>query len=141
MEDEIYWSRWRRPDNNLPQVIMYIKKLANGKWTIPEIAPFSGVVSDGGPVFNLKGDKLFFYSKRDCNRNEVPQNNIWYVERRGVNWSDPVKITSTINTDQLQAGPYLAENNNLYFINYRELSPGKMALARTEYVDGTYTTP
>ena len=34
-EDEIYWSRWRRPDTGLPQVIMHIKKLENGRWTAP----------------------------------------------------------------------------------------------------------
>ena len=117
---------------------MYIKKIADGRWTLPEIAPFSGVVSDGGSTFNYTGDKLFFYSKRVLTEKEVPNNNIWYTERIESSWSDPIKITSKVNTDKLQAGPSIAQNNNLYFINYKENTPGNMALARAEYVNGEY---
>lgn len=139
--DEIYWSRWRRPDGSLPQVIMYIRKISENEWTLPEIAPFSGMVSDGGPTFNFSGDKLFFYSKRDLIEKQVQTNNIWYVKRENSSWSNPIKITSNVNTDKLQAGPSLAKNNNLYFINYRDNTPGKMALARAEFINGTYSKP
>ena len=66
----------------------------------PEIAPFSGEVSDGGPVFNYSGEKLFFYSKRNLNDKDTPQNNIWYVERReivGVIQSNLPLISTQIN--------------------------------------------
>lgn len=137
--DEMYWSRWRRPDSGLPQVIIHSFKQSDGTWSVPKIASFSGQFSDGGPVFNYKGDKLFFTSKRDVDPSKATINNIWYIERLDTQWSAPKKLASNINNNLLQACPSLAKNNNMYFMYGCENRPGNMAIAISQYEHGTYT--
>ena len=39
----------------------------NGKWSTPEVAPFSGQFSDADPFITLDGERLFFISTRPVN--------------------------------------------------------------------------
>ena len=39
----------------------------NGKWTTPEVAPFSGQFSDADPFITANGERFFFISTRPVN--------------------------------------------------------------------------
>ncbi|NHJ03371.1 MAG: hypothetical protein EAX90_00980 [Candidatus Heimdallarchaeota archaeon] len=116
---EFYWSRWRRPDEGLPQVIMCMKQ-ENGIWSKPEIASFSGKYSDGGPIFSYDGQKIFFYSKRPNLKSEQNDNNIWFVKRTPKGWSEVIKLDAPINSEKNQASPSIAKNGTLYYCNYSD---------------------
>ena len=80
-------------------VILISRQDAEGNWSEPEIAPFSGHYSDVDPLMSPDGKRIFFCSKRPRPGNEEPRDaDIWYVDRQGDGWSDPIHLDSTVNT-------------------------------------------
>src|ERR1044071_8310684 len=50
------------PDLSLRVIVM--SRFEKGKWTTPEVAPFSGEYTDNDPCFSPDGTKLYFASRR-----------------------------------------------------------------------------
>jgi hypothetical protein len=87
-ETEVYWSLFERQK----QTVVFAR-LERGRWTRPAIAPFSGTYSDGGPCFTRDGKRLYFYSERPLpGAPGVLKDDLWYVERTGVGWSEPRNV-------------------------------------------------
>lgn len=144
---EMWWSRWRLPLDmeRYPQVIIFIT-FEKGRWSQPKVAPFSGRYRDGGPAFSADGNKLFFYSRRplEDGKDEMPENDIWLVERTGDGWSSPKNLGPTVNSPFVEATPSLAANGNLYFTSTRvqyDDSIGNSDIFVSELIDGEYTEP
>src|SRR5690242_21226043 len=51
-------------------IVICVSRYANGKWSKPEIAPFSGQYIDFGPSISPDGSKLFFASVRPVDGKE-----------------------------------------------------------------------
>ncbi|MBD3168480.1 MAG: hypothetical protein GF307_03285 [candidate division Zixibacteria bacterium] len=61
----------------------YVK---DGKWSLPRAAGFSSLdTRDDVPIFAPDGNRLYFLSRRG-------PSGIWYIERLGNSWSEPVYI-------------------------------------------------
>jgi len=144
---EMWWSRWRLPHDldKYPQVIIFIK-VENCKWSQPRVAPFSGKYRDGGPALSHDGNKIFFYSRRPLEEKTeaMHDNDIWYVERNGDSWSQPINLGLTVNSPFMDATPSLAANGNLYFTSNRNQyddPTGNNDIFVSEYRDDVYTEP
>ena len=138
---EIYWSLWRRPDEGLPQVIVFVHKEGE-EWSAPQTAPFSGIYNDGGPVFSSDGQRLYFYSKRPSPRANEPENlDIWFVQKDIKGWSTPINIETPINTEKLEVSPSIASDGTLYFVTNHEGVEGGMGIYCSEYSDDRYLEP
>ncbi|WP_395373608.1 TolB family protein [Marinicella sp. W31] len=70
-------------------------------WEGPQIASFSGKYSDADPIFSPDGKRVYFISKRPIQDGleEKPDFDIWYVERNGFDWSEPVHMGAPINSE------------------------------------------
>src|SRR5450755_2237179 len=77
---------------------------AHGRWTTPEIAPFSGRYHDLGPAFAPAGSRLYFISDRPNGDPEKHDLNIWYVERIPSGWSEPEPLGAPINSPANEYG-------------------------------------
>ncbi len=138
---EIYWSLWRRPDEGLPQVIVFVRQEGK-RWSKPQTASFSGTYSDGGPVLSQDGQRLYFYSKRPSPRaGKIANNDIWSVQRTPGGWSTPQNIGSPVNTKRLEAAPSVTMDGTLYFVGYHQGVAGEMGIHRSKCVDGQYMKP
>jgi Tol biopolymer transport system component len=119
---EMWWSRWRLPldMDRYPQVIVFIRS-ENGRWSKPEVAPFSGRYRDGGPAFSPDGRRIYFYSRRPVEEDTATMhdNDLWYVERIENEWGPPVHLGQPVNSPFVEATPCLAANGNLYFTSDR----------------------
>jgi hypothetical protein len=96
---EMFFSVYENYD--YPQKIK-VMRLVDGVWTAPELAPFSGVYQEGGPVFSPDGNRLYFYSKRPrrAGGEQTEDSDIWFVARTTTGWSEPINIGGPINTDE-----------------------------------------
>ena len=56
----------------------------NGKWSTPEVAPFSGQFSDADPFITLDGQRFFFISTRPVNGKAKEDTDIWMIEWRRI---------------------------------------------------------
>ncbi len=122
-------------------LILHSKKI-NDKWAIPEVAPFSGQYADFEPSFSPDGLRLYFSSNRPKEVGTEQQNfDIWYVEKSGDQWGDPVNVGSPVNTDKNEFYPSVARNGNLYYTASYSQNVRREDIYVSRFVEGTYTEP
>ncbi len=114
----------------------------DGRWTPPEIVPFSGGpgVIDFEPAFSPDGERLYFLSSRPDGEEPVGDQDIWFVERTGEGWGAPVNLGEPVNTDGGEFFPSLTGDGTLYFTHN---DPGSQLnqIFRSRQVEGTFQEP
>jgi Tol biopolymer transport system component len=135
--DLFYTLQW---SYGLFSVILHSKKI-KGEWTRPETAWFSGRFNDLEPAFSPDGSKLFFTSNRPLKESDSSEKDydIWYMQKKGNSWENPVNAGTLINTDKDEFYPSLAKNGNLYFT--RENGESKDDIFLSLFKDGNYEMP
>jgi hypothetical protein len=124
---------------------IYVSRNQGGKWSAPELAPFSGRGRDFDPVLTRDGRTMFFISDRPVTPG-IPKHDydVWSVQRTAHGWSEPRNLGAPVNgtsaqgeTDEVFAAP--AEDGSLYIAS---IAPeGGMAIYRSKQVDGRYQPP
>lgn len=112
----------------------------DGAWTQPEVAPFSGQYSDADPFVSPDGKRLFFISRRPVPGFTRREPHLWYVERNGTSWSEPVNI-AVLNGEAGEYYPSVASDGTLYFATVRPGGLGRNDLYRSRLVGGAYQEP
>ena len=119
---EIYYQLWGEP---FPVIV--VMKEENGRWTEPEVAPFSGQIIEG---YNMSpdGKKMFICSQLPLSGQGEPSEDwrVWITEKNENGWGELIVLKPSIF-----GYPAVAENGNLY------LATGDIWIS--EYVDGDYT--
>lgn len=123
--------------------IAYIKRLGN-TWSKPKVVSFSGVFKDLEPFLSPDGLKLFFASNRNVTSTDVKNDiDIWYVKRSTLNdeWSDPINVGLTINTNKNEFYPSVTNNGDLFFTAEYSDSKGKEDIYVSRFINNKYTKP
>ena len=109
---EFYFTQVR----NDSFTIMF-SKYNKGKWTVPTVAPFSGVYNDFEPCISPNGQQFYFASMRPSEFKEEMKNDIdiWIMSRENGSWSHPKLLTETINTNCMEYYPSVSIKGSLYF--------------------------
>jgi ankyrin repeat protein len=114
---EVYWSAYSRGNQ-----FIYWMRLEKGRWTAPELAPFSGKYHDGNPAFSPDGKRLYFDSSRPLEKNgKTKDEDIWYLEKRGTGWSEPINAGPQINGKGDEKFVSITRGGTLYFKILRDL--------------------
>ncbi len=130
--------------------VIAVCRLVDGKWTGPEIAPFSAdpAYLNLEPCISPDGKKFFFLSTRPSRPDLKPAagwayQDIWVMDRLENGWSEPKNLGAPVNTDKPEYFPSVARNGTLYFIREEggEGQEGKQAVYRSRLKDGQYTEP
>jgi Tol biopolymer transport system component len=132
----IYFTR--RIDRKGNEAIMF-SKLANGKWTAPETAPFSGKFYDKEPMLAPDGKRIFFASTRPNGRDAKANFDIWMAEKTAAGgWSEPKNLGANVNSSGYDNYPSIAADGTLYFASVRQDGRKDNDLYRSRLVDGEY---
>ncbi len=127
--------------NRRDSEFIYVSRLENGKWSAPELAPFSGKYFDKEPFVSPDGKRIFFASLRPVD-GVAPKNNrdfnIWFVEKTASGWSEPMSAGPAVNSQAYENYPSVAANGTLYFAGEREGGKGGNDLYRARLVNGKY---
>src|SRR5262245_60380599 len=122
--------------------IIVFSELKNGKWTEPEVAPFSGRYRDGTPFISPDGKRLFFNSVRPVDGKTAKRDlDIWFVEKTANGWGEPQNLGLPINTADHETSPSVTADGTLYFSSNRAGTRGGSDIYRSRLVDGKYTEP
>ncbi len=118
-----------------------VSHFRDGKWSQPEVAPFSGQYSDADPFITADGSKLFFISNRPLKPGDKPKEDmdIWMMTKEGSGWSSPVNLGAPVNTNGSEWYPTVAADGTLYFGSDRDGGHGRTDLYRSRFVDGKYS--
>lgn len=131
------------------QKTIMVSHKANGRWSQPQIASFSGHWFDQDPVVAPDGSYLLFDSDRPTKPGGTPLrqhyfaggpgpgSNIWRVDREDGRWGDPKWLGPTINNDVFIDFASIAADNTLYFIRF-DAREKLMQIWRARYRDGRY---
>lgn len=135
--DEIYYSI-SGMDYSKSQIMF--TKTVNGIWTIPAMASFSNIGINLHPAFSNDGNRLYFSSNRPCGKTNglVNDFDIWFVERVGNVWSEPLRVSNKINTDDNEASPSLMEDGTIYFERIASNHKGEMDVWLSHFKNGEY---
>jgi hypothetical protein len=117
-------------------------KEVDGKWTTPELAPFSGSTTflDAEPHISPDGQRFYFLSTRPQEGQEpMPgwsYQDIWVMDRTDEGWGDPYNLGPPVNTDAGEFFPSSTLDGTLYFT--REVGEQQQAIFRSRLVEGAY---
>jgi Tol biopolymer transport system component len=136
--------------NNLSDYVVLVSHLDAGRWSAPEVAPFSGQWRDLAPVISADGHTLIFSSSRPLPGMAAPPDGLWNganhpgkggnlyrMEWKGGEWGPPVRLPATVNRSTGVFSPSIAADGSLYFMEaYGEGT--RFRLFRSQYKDGSY---
>ena len=123
-------------------------KLVDGRWTKPEIAPFSS----NSDYLNLEphitpdGEHFYFLSTRPPPGDELADEeirawvfqDIWAMDRVGDGWGEPYNPGPPINTDAPEFFPSVTRDGTMYFTRGADDSQDSY-IYRSRLVNGEYT--
>lgn len=136
---EIYYSGVIGANHNF-SAILVVKRI-EGRWSKPEVAPFSGNYMDLEPAISPDGQRFFFMSNRPGPGVTEPlgSEDIWVMERTAEGWSEPANLGPPVNTEAPEFFPSVTLDGTLYFTRRGE---GRAeTIFRSRLVDGAYTEP
>jgi Tol biopolymer transport system component len=116
-------------------------RLRDGRWSTPEVVPFSGRYSDADPFVTADGSKLYFISNRPIDGKPKEDLDIWVVEKKRDGWGEPRNLEAPVNSPGAEWFPTIAADGTLYFGSDREGGKGRTDLWRARLVDGKYAQP
>ncbi|HEV2146315.1 MAG TPA: hypothetical protein VGR37_02770 [Longimicrobiaceae bacterium] len=116
--------------------------LRDGRWTEPQVAPFSGRYGDADPIVSPDGSKLFFISRRPLAPGAPPRGDfdIFYVARQGSGWGEPRHVPGA-SSPGAEHYASVAADGTLYVAAVRPDSRGQGDVYRVPFVDGEYGEP
>lgn len=124
--------------------VMWImmSRFRDGRWTEPEIAPFSGGYSDIDPTISVDGKKLIFASTRPLSGTAAREDfDLWMVDKTADGWSAPRHLGDKVNSTGSESTTSLTADGTLYIGS--SARPGGVPgagrhLYRSRFVDGAY---
>jgi len=126
-------------DKTVPPHYLYIiceSHLVNGKWSAPEVMPFSGIYRDSDPVLSADGNTMYFASDRPVNGKDEHRFQIWQVKRLGEKWGEPTLVPGVINSEESQVFASVTNDGTMYFTSSRK--NGQYDIYRSKLMNGKY---
>jgi dipeptidyl aminopeptidase/acylaminoacyl peptidase len=131
---------------------IFLSLNTTGKWSVPEVAKFSGKYRDLEPAFSTDGKYVIFASNRpfkpDMARLDGHYNgevfrlgggNLWKAAMTPKGITDPERLPDEINSSSSVFSPALTGDGSLYFM--RADSGLKFHIYRSQLKNGNYETP
>lgn len=141
---EAYWNLMVTPRTDgysIPRLL--VSRLRDGRWTYPQIAPFTGEGRDADvPCFTPDGKRLYFMSRRLLPGETRPTGeHIWFMERERDGWSEPRPVDETVNRFPLHWQFAVDKDYNLYIHANVSGGLGDSDLYFARYAGGRYLEP
>jgi tetratricopeptide (TPR) repeat protein len=117
------------------------KKSSSGKWGVTK--KIEGDVNssyfESSATVTKDGNRLYFISER---LGGMGQSDIYYVEKKGREWSEAKNIGPVINTEFDERMVFIhPDGNTLFFSSDGHPSLGGFDIYKSNLVDGKWTTP
>jgi len=111
--DMVIFNRTSADRNN---IMMMTSEFKDGSWTEPAVLSFTGPHRDVDPWFSSDGSRLYFSSNRPAAEGQEPGNwDTWYVERHGMEWSEPMRLGPEVNTEAAEIFVSVTDDGTLFF--------------------------
>jgi hypothetical protein len=139
---EFYFAKLN-PTTTFPRIgLLCVSHWKDGKWTTPEVLPFSGKNLDFPPRLSPDGQTMYFASSRVPPGMKAHVLRIWKVAKTKDGWGEPEPLPAPINApeDRWNWGASVTKDGTLYFASDRE-QRGRAKIYRSRFVNGFYQEP
>jgi hypothetical protein len=111
---------------NFSRWTIFVSRYEDGRWSQPEVAPFSGQYQDADPYISADGKHFYFISDRPIETGGERQSHhdIWVMDQTDSGWSAPRHLPAPVNSDADSYYPIALKNGTLYFGSERKDSKG-----------------
>jgi hypothetical protein len=111
---------------NFSRWTIVVSRYNDGRWSEPEVAPFSGQYQDADPYITADGKHFYFLSDRPVETGGERQahHDIWVMDKTASGWSAPRHLPAPVNSDADEWYPIVLKNGTLYFGSQRKDSNG-----------------
>jgi hypothetical protein len=120
---------------------VYVMGIENGRWSMPQIAPFSEY-SPYNFTVGPDDQTLYFTTLKSPDKTTHmfgEQANIWAVTLEMDGWTEPVMMGRSINTEQYYENyPSVTNDGTIYYMSRREVGAGRTDVWRSRNLDGVY---
>ena len=95
---------------------LYFSEKKGGKWSVPVNLgeKVNSVAWDAQPTLSADGNELIFASKRTGGKGMA---DLWSTKKTAGNWSTPVNLGDSINTEYEENGAFLHPDGNTLFFS------------------------
>ncbi|MCP4725530.1 MAG: hypothetical protein GY863_10860, partial [bacterium] len=123
--------------------LILVSKNVDGRWTEPEVAPFSRGMEYMilEPAISPDGSKFYFLSNRPdtaAGETEGGDQDIWVMDREGDSWGEPYNPGLPINSDGAEFFASETNDGTMYFTRVVRGTRGNK-IYRSRKVNGEYT--
>jgi Tol biopolymer transport system component len=116
-----------------------LSRFADGRWSEPEVAPFSGQYRDADPFITADGSQLFFISSRPVDGRPKRDLDIWVIDLQPIGGrGEPHRVPGDVNSDANEWFPTMAGDGTLYFGSERTGGEGGVDIWMARRVEGSY---
>lgn len=132
---------------------LYVSRRSGGRWSEPELLPFSRQWMNFEPTFAPDGAYLVFVSNRPAHPGDKPLDgyfggkwhaarggNLWRVDFSAGQWGVPVRLPAIVNADISTYSPAVAADGDVYFTR-PDSDTHNTRLYLSRRVDGRYQAP
>jgi pimeloyl-ACP methyl ester carboxylesterase len=130
---EFYFTR-RDPIRGVNLIL--ITKEIDGTWTKPEVVPFIQNRMSFEPRVTPDGSRLYFTWEQPFPDQEGSPMGVWYVQRKGRGWSNPIDPGRFLNP--MKAMYVSSTLDGTIYTSDISRGPGKEGIAVARLVDGNY---
>jgi hypothetical protein len=122
--------------------LLCVSHWSAGKWSAPEVLPFSGRYLDFLPRLSPDGAAMYFGSSRPAPDSKAHTLGIWKVERTQGVWGEPTAMPAPINGPEgrWNWGASVTRDGTIYFASDRD-QPGRAQIYRARMARGAYEQP
>ncbi len=111
----------------------------NGIWTDLRPFPFNDIdYNNTTPALSPDGSRLYFSSDRPGGFGGM---DLYYCEKKGDQWSDPINLGARINTEKSESFPFMSKSGKLFFSSDGHPGFGGKDLFYTIYRQGEWQIP
>lgn len=88
----------------------------DGKWTKPVTLDLDAAYGYNDPFLSENGNRLYFMSNKPKKAaTKGGSSNLWYVEKEGNGWSNPINLGDVVNSEKNEYYVSFTDNGTLYF--------------------------
>ena len=131
-----------RSDPDFTRWTIWVSRFADGRWTRPATAPFSGKHRDADPFITADGKHFYFNSDRPIGDSAKEDMDIWVMDRTSDgSWGEPRNLGAPVNSAASEWFPTIASSGTLYFGSGREGGQGRTDLYRAKRDGDKFAEP
>jgi len=131
-------------DKNGSTEIRFSELLKN-KWTKPKTILSHEAYGFNDPFLSPDENRLYFISKKALDGvGAKGDHDIWYVEKEGKGWSEPINAGTNINSNREEYYISFTQNGTMYFSsnkNNSEEEQGNFDIYSSKNIDGKFQKP